>query len=177
MTIATTTPQDQNLLQGSKFTLNFDRLPYVEFFVQNVNIPGMKVNNLTQPTPFRNAPIPGNKIEYDNLIMEFIIDEQLLSWLSIRNWMSGYSFPESFEQYKNLSMQEKIQISGSKPQYSDASLTIMTNKNNPIITFSFSDVFPVSLGGIELSTKNSALNVKTCMAEFQFTNYDIKKFG
>jgi hypothetical protein len=177
MTLLSPNPTDQNLLQSSKFTLNFDRLPYVQFFCQEITLPGMSVDAATLPTMFRNAPRAGNKIIYDPLVAEFVIDEQLLSWLSVRNWLNGIAFPESFEQYKNLSMQARIQMGAAQPQYSDASLSIMSNKNNPIITFAFTDVFPISLSGIKLNVKDSALNVLTATAEFQFTEYNVKRIG
>src|ERR1039457_3541887 len=174
MTLLAPNPTDQNLLQSSKFTLNFDRLPYMQFFCQEVMIPGITVDPALLPTMFRNAPRAGNKIMYDPLVAEFIIDEQLLSWLSVRNWLNGIAFPENFEQYKNLSMQARIQMGTPQPQYSDASVSIMTKKNNPIITFAFTDVFPISLSGIKLNVKDSALNVLTATAEFQFTEYNVK---
>jgi len=169
----TTSPNDQNLFQGSKYSLNFDRLPYIQFFVTSVNIPGMSTHDVSQDTPFRNAPTPGNKMEYDALAIEFLVDEQLRSWSSIRDWMSGIAFPESFDQYKALSLQTRIQTFGGKPQYSDASLTIYSNKNNAILKLAFSDVFPTILSGIQLSTADTALEVKKASAQFKFLNYDI----
>ena len=38
---------------------------------------------------------------------------------------------------------------------SDAVMTILTNKNNPVVECRFKDVFPTSLSGLSLFTKSN----------------------
>jgi hypothetical protein len=168
-------PNDQNLLQGSKFSLSFVRLPYIQFFLQEVNIPGITTNPTQQPTPFIDAPVPADKMVYERLDMTFLLDEPLWAWTSVNDWLKGLTFPESFDQYKNLTLQQRLQTQNAKPQYSDAILTVFTNKNNPIIQLNFIDVFPVTLSSITLSTKAPATDVLTASASFAFTNYTIQR--
>ena len=40
--------------------------------------------------------------------------------------------------------------SADKGLYADATLTILSNKNNPLVEVRFSDLFPVSLSALEL---------------------------
>lgn len=168
-------PTNTNLAQPSKFLLSFDRLPYLTYFCTKANIPGITSGEATQTTPFIDAPIPGDKMVYDTFDVHFLIDEPLYSWTTIQDWIKGFTFPENFDQYKNLSMQQKIQMGykGNKAQYSDALMTIMSNKNNAILQVKFVDVFPVSLGSIQFDTSQSALDVITAQVSFKFTNYDI----
>jgi hypothetical protein len=166
-------PTDQNLLQPSTFQVSFMRLPYVQFFVQDVNIPGLSTSPPIQATPFVNVPIAANKLTYEYFVMTFIIDEGLWSWQSVQNWLYGIAFPESFAQFRSLTMQQRIQIKNQKPQYSDGILTVFTNKNNPILKVQFTDLFPVSLSGIQFSTKQDASTILTATATFGFAHYDI----
>jgi hypothetical protein len=168
-------PTDQNLLQASKFAMSFVRLPYVQFFVQAVNIPGISTTPAVQQTPFIDAPVPGEKMRYDSFRMTFLVDEPMWSWTSVNDWLKGVTFPDNFQQYKNLSMQQRLQVANKKPQYSDGILTILTNKNNPILTINFVDMFPTSLSSIEMSTKDDASIIITATAEFAFTNYNISR--
>jgi hypothetical protein len=169
------TPVDQNLLQGSKFSLSFVRLPYVQFFIQDLNIPGISTAPLEQPTPFINVPIAGNKMVYEKLVMTFINDEALLSWSTVNDWIKGYSLPDNFQDYKNLPLQQRLRTNSPKPQFSDGIMTVLTNKNNPILSMNFQDLFPISLSGIQMSTKESAINVLTATAEFGYKSYSINR--
>lgn len=155
--------------------MTFSRLPYIQFFLQDVNIPGINVPALKQDTPFVDAPIPGNKLIYEALTMTFAVDEALWSYTSIQDWLKGIGIPESFQEYKTLSLQQRLQIASKQPQYSDGILTILTNKNNPILSISFTQMFPESLSGIQLSVKNDASTIITATAVFRFTMMQINR--
>ena len=169
-------PTNTNLAQASKFTLAFSRLTYMNYFCTKVNIPGITFGTATQQTPFIDAPVPGDKMIYDDLEITFLVDEPLWAWTTVQDWLRGMAFPDDFNEYKNLSLQQKIQLRGTKPQYSDASLIILTNKNNPILEVKFYDLFPVTLNSIHFDTAMSAENILTATAAFRFTNYEINRF-
>jgi hypothetical protein len=168
-------PADQNLAQGNKFALSFSRLPYIQFFVQAVNAPGITTNPATQQTPFIDAPIPADKMAYEPLSISCLLDEPMWSWTSVNDWLKGLTFPDSFKQYQNLRLQQRLQTNNPKPQYSDCRLSIFTNKNNPIMNIDFVDLFPTSLSGIQLDTRIPATQVLTFSATFAFTNYNISR--
>jgi hypothetical protein len=151
----------------------------MQFFAQSVNIPGLTVSPTSQPTMFITAPVPGDRLVYEQLKVSFLLDEPLLTWSSIVDWIKGISFPENFGQYANLPKQQQIQIAAAmkqnKAQYSDVKLTVMTNKNNPILSISFTDVFPIGLSGFTLDNTENAQSIKTAEATFWFTNYDYNR--
>jgi hypothetical protein len=170
-------PSNTNLMQASKFLLSFTRLPYVTYFCTKCNLPGLSAGQAVQQNPFIDAPVPGDKMVYDPLEIEFLIDEPLWSWTTISDWIKGYTFPEDFDQYKNLSLQQQLILRNqtTTPQYSDAMLTVLTNKNNPVVVAQFKDVFPISLSSINFDTSISAQTVITAKASFKFTNFDISR--
>lgn len=180
MAIRNNVPTNNNFLQGTQFLLGFTRLPYMNWFCTAANFPGISVPELTQPTELVNAPIPGNKLIYEPLVVKFLVDEQMLAYTTIADWIKGYSFPEDYAQYRNLPLQKRLQISNSiadKPQYSDAMLTVYTNKNNPILQLKFFDLFPTELGEISFATELSAETLIQCQAKFRYTYWEINRLN
>ena len=168
-------PTSTNILQASKFLLSFDRLPDMTFFCTEAVLQGVSVGQAFQYTPNIDAPVPGDKMIYNPLTINFLIDEQMKSWTSILDWIKGYTFPETTDQYKNLGLQQKLQLGFVQPQYSDASLIVYSNKNNPILQVQFNRIFPINLTDIEFSTKKSADDIMTASASFMFTGYTITR--
>jgi hypothetical protein len=173
-------PANESFAQSTKFKLTFDRLPYITFFCQNLEIPGLTVNEATYATPFVDLPVPGDKVQYEPLNINFVIDEDYKSWISIHDWLRGLGFPESFEEYRNLKElsnplgRPRIQLESDRLQYSEAILTIFTNKNNPSLRIKFFDVFPVQLSSIPLNVQISAEEVLVGNAKFKFSYYNFE---
>ena len=167
-------PGNQNLAQSAKFQLNFSRLPYVTFFCMAANIPGISLEPLPHKTLFVQLYVPGDKIMYENLEVKFIVDEDYRSWQSVHDWIRGMTFPENFQEYDNLKLQSRNQLTINKtPQYSDAILSVYTNKNNPHIRVQYIDCFPVSLSSIEFDTENDADHIIYATASFKFAYYNL----
>ena len=59
------------------------------------------------------------------------------------------------------------------PMFSDATLTILSNKNNPIIQIFFQDMFPVSLSGLEYNQDATDVEYIKAEAEFAYNIYEI----
>jgi hypothetical protein len=171
-------PANQNLAQSAKFQLNFERLPYLTFFCTSVNLPGLSIDPQVQKTLFVESYVPGDKLHYQNLGVKFLIDEDYRSWESVHDWVRGMAFPVNFQEYKDLKLQQRQPLASSiikedKPQYSDAILSIYTNKNNPHIQIRFRDCFPISLSSVDFNVENNADTILTGDASFKFTYYDI----
>jgi hypothetical protein len=171
-------PANQSIAQPTKYQLIFDRLPEVNFFCQSVVLPGANITPTYFATPFIDQNLPGDKLKYNDFSVSFIIDEDFKSWFSIYEWMVGLTFPESFEQYRNLDQLAKINYGNisatkklAKPAYSDAILTLTTNKNNPNIRVKFYDVFPVSLSSVNFSYAESAEQVLTGEVSLSFSYF------
>lgn len=171
--IKDTVPCSIDLLQSAKFILTFPRITATQFFCQATNIPGLSVTNTIQNNPFRDMPVPGDKINYEDLIVEFLIDEELQSWLTIYYWINGYSFPKEFSEYKNLNTLSK-NTNLRSPQYADAQLNILSTTNKNTVFFNFTDCFPVSLSGINLDLRVGAERTLTASATFKYKTMDVK---
>ena len=87
-------------------------------------------------------------------------------------WIIGIGFPRERKQYKDMTAYSD-QTPGS--QFSDASMIILSNKNNPILEITYTNVFPTALSGLDYDVQQTTVNELSATATFKFTNLSIKK--
>ena len=160
-------PTNINQLNVVSFATNFLRMPGVNYFCQRVNIPGISLSNTIQSTPFANIPIEGDVLEFEDLSLAFVVDEDMQNYLELYNWLHALGFPERYAQYDNQA---------GKDIKSDVNIIIHTNKSNPNYSIVFKDVFPISLGVINFDTNNTDLEPIVVEASFKYTGtFDVSK--
>jgi hypothetical protein len=172
MNALTRTPKNTNLLQPTKYLLTFDRIPTVQFFCQSANIPGINLGQAQLNTPTLDVFAPGNKISYNPFNIRFLVDETLTGWRELHNWYRSIASPESYDERKRLSgLQTKLQT--KRPSaYSDATLTILSSLNNPILRVQFINVFPITLSDIIFDSTQSADDVISADGLFMFDYFN-----
>jgi len=168
-------PANQNYAQSTKFQLNFSRLPYMNFFCTQVNLPGISIKPYPQTTAFIDLHVPGNKLEYEDLQIKFLIDEDYKSWFDVHDWIRGMAFPTGFDEYVDLKNKFRAQPSVKPVQYSDASLMIYTNKNNPNLLIKFFEVFPTSITSISYDVEQNADTIISADAAFKFAYFEVER--
>ena len=184
-------PTKQDYADPTKFKFSIIILPKVEYFCTAVNLPGVSLaDNYSQPTPFRDIPLPGEKLSYDRLTMTFLVDENLENYQEIHGWLRGLGFPGGHNEFKNLldagvdrfptsknsvlgdAGRSKFAAANQGGIFSDATLNILTSKNNPVTEVRFSDVFPISLSGLQYSQQNNDTDYLTASVTFDYKLYD-----
>jgi hypothetical protein len=172
MTAITRTPENTNFLQPTKYLLTFDRIGSVQYFCQSVNIPGVNLGQAPIMTPMLDFFAPGNKITYNPLSIRFNVDEKLDSWQQLHSWYRAIASPQSFDERKRLQSLTN-QIDNKKPNYySDATLTVLSALNNPILRVQYINVFPITLSDIIFDTTQSADEIITSDAVFMFDYFN-----
>jgi hypothetical protein len=156
-----------NFLSPIEFRFSVKRLPNVSYNIQSLNIPGITSGITNQPAPFRNIPRHGDKVEYGDLSLEVIIDEEMRAYTETWYWLLGLTSPDGFDQYKSLN-------NSQDGLYSDATLTIMNSNKNPNIEIQFENIFPISIGDISLDTKATDVNPPTTTITFKYMKYVVK---
>ena len=68
-----------------------------------------------------------------------------------------------------------VQLSSDKPQYSDASVTILSSSNKPYFKFKYYDCFPTSLSTFIMGANDSPDTAMSADATFRYSYYDIEK--
>ena len=172
MSALSRTPENTNPLQSSKFILAFQRLPTVQYFCQEANLPGVTLNTLEFTTPLHDIPVAGNKLSYNEFDVTFIVDEKLQSWNELYKWLSAIGSSKSLSERNRLN-QLQNQYTKDVSYYSDATLTIMSALNNPLLRINYIRMFPISLSDVKFDTQLDADTIITATASFQYAYFDI----
>ena len=181
----------------TQFRFMIHQLPKVEFFTTAANIPAISLGELVIPTPYKSIPILGDNLTFDNLSISFIVDEELQNYKTIHDWMIGIGFPKSRQQFidfrnsgSNTPQEGQGGNTGTgisnkdiggrggpaiadKAFYTDATLTILSNKNNPIVEVRFSDLFPVALSGLDYNQNVTDVEYITATIDFRYKLYEM----
>ena len=169
------TPDNTNLQYTDKFKLVFKKIPTTEFFCSSANIPGLGIKVLQQATPYNNINLGGNKVEYEHFTIKFRLDEDLINFGEIKDWIEGIGAPKNGQQFANLINSDRLGTKGHYNIYSDATLLTLTNKYNYNVKIVFRDCFPINLGAIDLDNE---ANINTSIsATFVYKYYDIIRDG
>ena len=163
MTALNRNPQNTNFLQPTKFLLTFNRVGALQYFCQSVNLPGISLDETTRNTPFVNLYSPGTKLTYNPLNVTFIVDEDLVTWQNLQAWLNQIANPKGFNGRNTV----------PKDNFSDATLTILTNLNNSNLRIQYYNVFPTSISDIDFDSKQSADDIITASASFRYDYYEI----
>ena len=173
-------PDKLDYASPTQFRFGIHQLPKVEFFATAVNIPGISLGTAILSTPYKDIPLPGEKLEYGNLSIEFLVDEYLENYISLHNWMTGLGFPqdrEEFKTYRDVTSNtptNSAAVGSATPDramFSDAFIMILSNKNNPILEINFEDIFPVSIGDLDYSQAATDVEYLSVSAEFAYKIY------
>ncbi len=182
-------PEQLDYASPTQFRFGIHQLPKVEFFTVSANLPGVSVPTTTLATPFTDISIMGEKTEFENLSISFIVDEYLENYISLHNWLTGIGFPKSRSQFstfrdvtsKTPDSQKGVstdigdvkQSTPDKAMYSDAFLMVLSNKNNPIVEINFHNIYPTSLSGLDFTQTATDVEYMTASAEFAYQIYEI----
>ena len=189
-------PSKLDYASPTQFRFSIIKLPKVEYFATAANIPGISLGQTSQPTPLKDIPIPGDKLEYDNLNLTFLVDENLENYREIHGWLTGLGFPKDNEQFRNLQnagsdrfpttkntglnkelgkIRKAVQDDGGL--YSDATLFVLTSKNNANLEVRFRDLYPVSLSGLDYNQQETDIQYLTANVTFAYKIYEFATVG
>lgn len=166
------TPENKNFLSPLNFKFQIKKAPHVNFFIQKVNIPEIRIISPETPNPFVKIPYPGEHINYGTLNIDFKVDEDLENYLEIHNWLKALGKPQEFEQFKQI--QDIPQWTGDGIT-SDISLIVLASTKMPNYDITYTDAYPESLSGLNFNTVDNDVNYVTASATFRYVYYDITK--
>ena len=188
-------PTSLDYASPTQFKFQITKLPKVEYFCTSVNLPALALSEVRQPTPFVDVPLPGTTLSYSTLNMTFLVDENLENFQEIHGWIRGLGFPESYTEYADglAAGSDRAPSSGgavsSEPGkvkfgapsqaafFSDATLVILTSKNNPIKEVRFRDVYPTNIGELQYDQQAGDVQYLTASVTFNYRGYDFANVG
>jgi len=173
----------------TQFRFLINQLPKVQYFTTEANLPGITLDELELGSPLKDLPLLGSKLTYDALTITFIVDENLENYTEMHTWLTAIGFPKDRKQFRdfrsttsNVSTATRGEskdigdVKAPTPEISmssDAVLTILTNKNNPVVECRFADVFPTSLSGLTYSQNQTDVEYLTATVNFKYKLYEI----
>ena len=166
---------DRNFLTPTGFLFQVQRAPKISYFGNRINVPSLNLGVAQQTNYLTDIPRPGEKIDFGDLSLRFLIDENLENYLEVQNWIRGIGFPESLTQIYDF--QKTGNIDGDNDMlnlYSDGTLTILSQLNKPMFFVKFEDLFPYQLSDIQFDATVADVEYLTAEVSFKYTIYNIE---
>lgn len=163
-------PTNINPLSSNGFNFSITKIPDVTFFCQEVNLPSMTLPSIDIATPLSYDPVAGDMILFDDLNIQFIIDENMTNYQAIFNWITGLGFPANHLQYRQFIDIQNLNRMMS--EYSDATLQILGSNNQPVKTVKFVDIIPTSLNTLTFQSTSNDVQYLVGNATFKINRYE-----
>jgi len=165
--------QNKNYLNPTGFRFILNRAPKVVFFSNQANIPGLNLGTADQSTYLTDIPVPGDKLQFQDLNLRFLVDEDLENYLEIQHWLRGLGFPDSLKEIYDWQSSNPNAPRGELNYTSDGTLNVLSSSNTPNFKVKFLDMFPVSLSDLDFDATDSDIDYLTANVTFKYTIYNI----
>ena len=168
--------ENRNFLSPNGFRFALRRSPQVAFFCNQANIPDMTLGVTEQPTYLKNIPVPGDKIEFGDLNLRFLVDEDLGNYMEIQKWIRGLGFPDRLNEFELLEAQAEVFGRYTNDQdniYSDGTLSILSSNLVPKFQIFFRNLFPYTLSTMTFDATQTDQEYFTADVSFKYAIYTI----
>lgn len=159
---------NKNYLQPSGFSVSIERTNYpnLQYFAQSITHPGASVNPVELPgRRITSLPFAGDKITYGELQVDFILDEDMESYLEMQNWL------ERMVNDGNVSTAHALQH-GLVATFADITVTILTSHNNANKRIKYKNCIPTNVGSFEMNASQNQTYI-TYTSSFRFDTFEI----
>lgn len=165
MATTKTTLQNPNYLMptGFKVIINRKRFSNLEFFANSVSHPTVSLASTT--TSFRRADVfqPGDKLNFDELSIDAIMDEKMFVYNEVFDWVTGLVEENQKPQNLRAGLEDTATY--------DISVLVLDSNNNTIRTVQYKNAFPTTLGTINFTT-NAGVEPITCPMTFRYDTFE-----
>ncbi len=147
-----------NYLNPTAFVLQLDTVVYptAEFNVQTMILPDIGVTGAHLATPSRNIAIAADKIEYGPFECSFLVDENLVNYKEIYDWLYN-----------------QVDVNNSSSNVRDITLNIMSSANNVTKQIRFIDAYPTVLSSLPFDITTTDVEYLTAVVSFNYSYFEI----
>lgn len=103
-------------------------------------------------------------MQFEELAVTFLVDEDLRVYEEVFNWLKGITFPHQFKEYKEQK---------DKGIYADCSVLFLKNSYESNLSFRFHNMFPTSIGPINFTSGTDGSQVLTTDITFSYDTFRI----
>ena len=177
-----TAPSVYNYLRPNAFRFIIQDLPKVAYTCQSANLPSVQLGFAIQPTPFVDRPVIGDKLNYGEFSIRFLIAEDMSNYVELFEWLVALGFPNGYNDYSSFVGERLNRFPFFKKSdgttealaYSDAILTILYSNNNPKTNIKFKQLFPVSVEALDFDITSSSVEYFVGIASFKYSTFEIE---
>tara|TARA_E500000305_G_scaffold110945_1_gene120745 strand:- start:1118 stop:1678 length:561 start_codon:yes stop_codon:yes gene_type:complete len=178
MATRTSQLENRNFLAPVGFKFSLQRSPGVAFFCNQANIPDLNLGVAIQSNPLRDIPTPGDKVDFGDLNLRFLVDEDLKNYMEIQNWIRGLGYPESTQEFDKLEKDGSKSLPRSYKQmgdqiYSDGTLQILSSNMVGKFNVNFNELWPYSLTTLTFDATDTDIDYFTADVSFKYTMYKL----
>ena len=173
MAVTESVLSQRNFLQpnGYQLTVFRKRFQNLEFFAQRVSHPTLTMNPSIVGYKRTDAKFVGDTLEFGELNVEVLLDEDMAVYSEIQNWM------ESIVNTKVTTPSENANGFGvasvqDMPEY-DIRLSILNSNNNVSNTILYKSCFPISLGNVEFASSVGVIEYVVLPITFAYTTFEV----
>ena len=168
--------ENRNFLSPVGFKFSLKRAPGVAFFCNQANIPSMDLGIAEQPTYLKNIDVPGDKIQFGDLTLRFLVDEDLVNYMELQRWIRGLGYPEDMDEFRKLESEAVLPSNFGQAGdniYSDGTLQILSSNLVPSFQVVFTDLFPYTLSTVTFDATDTDIEYFTADVSFKYTIYNL----
>lgn len=171
-----------NFLRPNAFRFSIKDLPNTAYTCQSANLPSIQLGFASQPTPFVDRPVIGDKLAYGDFTIRFLISENMSNYLELYEWLVALGFPNNYGQYRAFTGERLSRFPFFKNArgdtealvYSDGTLTILDSNNVPKTNIILRDLFPTSVEALDFDVTSSSIDYFVGIASFKYKTFDIE---
>jgi hypothetical protein len=171
-----------NYLRPNAFRFSIRDIPHVAYTCQSANLPAIQLGFALQPTPFVDIPRIGDKLNYAEFTIRFLIAEDMVNYRELLEWIVALGFPNNYDDYTSFTGGRLTQFPFRRGfngetetiAYSDGILTILDSANVPKTRILFKDLFPVSVEALDFDVTSSAVEFFVGIASFKYRTFEIE---
>jgi hypothetical protein len=165
-------------LKPNSFKFVVAKLPNVTYTCQAANLPALTLGQAIQPTPFVDISHPGDKVQFGDFTIQFLVNEDLSNYKELYDWIVQIGVPSGSTNWgTSLNRASVWPVNDPRGAFSDCALIVVNSNNIPVVRIKFEDAFPISLEGLSFDITSSGMEYFTGVATFRYKVFTIEQVG
>jgi hypothetical protein len=124
-----------------------------------INLPTIILGQTEQPTSIRKIWLPGDSLEFEDINLQFMLQESMENWIAVMDWVYRLRDPDEIKYERELC---------------DLGVDILDAKYNTVVECTFIDIFPFTMSDVPLTTQIEDVEVSRFDVSFKINGFTYK---
>jgi hypothetical protein len=125
-----------------------------------LNLPSIIMGITPQPTSIKQIFIPGDSIDFEEVNMQFLVQENMENWLAIVDWIYRMKNPNEIDMERDVI---------------DIGIDVLNAKHKPIIQTTLVDAFPCTVSDVPLNYQLDDVEPNRIDVTFKLNNFKYER--